>query len=151
MLLLFRLCLCPVTVHYFFCITRLIFAWVATSACSSCLHSAVLLVSITILLIPHFAFQYSGAAAEISFYNLWYPLITSHCTNTIAWGFCILSLLRYQKQRLGGTMWRWQQWWLQIAFDSISGHVQRQMVSCLSNTQPAQEKEMVILIPVCVP
>lgn len=102
-LLLFRPCLCPITVHSFFHIARLVFAWAAISACSSCLHSAVLPVSITkLLLIPNSAFQGSGAAAEISSHNLWYPLITSQCTNSIAWGFCILSLLTYQEQRSWG-------------------------------------------------
>lgn len=86
----------------FFYITRLVFAWAATSACSSCLHSAVLLVSITKLLVPNSAFHGSGAAAEISIHNRSYPLITSHYSDSIVWHFFILSLLRYQKQRLWG-------------------------------------------------
>lgn len=49
-------------------------------------------------------------------------------------------------------MWQWQQQWPQIAFDSISGPVQRQMArSCSGNIQSSREEKMVILIPVCVP
>lgn len=129
-LLLFRPRPCPITGCSFVCITTLGFAW-------------------TYLGVHQFSFFCYGTSPH----NPTSPRtsfclsgVGSCCCNIrpsslpasrhvllyerIAWGFCMLRLLSSRKQRLQAAMWQWQQQWLQIALDCVSGPARMQMAGC---------------------